>query len=77
MTALIWAAKGGLADLVRLFLDAGVDKNAKDDVRLGATGLVWVFGVVMMVNTCELLRFFVQFCVYSFACDGVVDAVVA
>jgi hypothetical protein len=47
LTALIWAAKSGHADLVRLLLDAGVDKNAKDDVRFGATGLVWVFGLTL------------------------------
>jgi hypothetical protein len=53
LTALIWAAKSGHADLVRLLLDAGVDKNAKDDVRLGggATGLVWIFGLDLWLGS--------------------------
>jgi hypothetical protein len=32
-TALVWAAHCGHADCARLLLDAGADKNAKDEVR--------------------------------------------
>ncbi len=34
-TALIWAAMNGHAECVRLLLDADVDKEAKDNVRIG------------------------------------------
>ena len=34
-TALIWAAHNGHADCVRLLIDAGADKDAKDQVRVG------------------------------------------
>ena len=33
MTALLWAAMEGHADCVRLLLDAGADKDAKNNVR--------------------------------------------
>jgi ankyrin repeat protein len=34
-TALMWAAGNGHADCVRLLIDAGADKEAKDHVRVG------------------------------------------
>jgi hypothetical protein len=37
-TALIWAAFHGQAHCVRLLLDAGADKNAKDKVRGRSVG---------------------------------------
>ena len=43
-TALIRAAEEGHADCVRLLLDAGADKNAKDNVRASA-GVRGVRGV--------------------------------
>jgi hypothetical protein len=41
-TALIRAA-GGHADSVRLLLDAGADKDAKDDVRGRSTASICIF----------------------------------
>jgi hypothetical protein len=42
-TALICAATNGHADCVRLLLDAGADKEAKDSVRASA---VFVYGAL-------------------------------
>ncbi len=41
VTALICAAAHGRADFARLLLDAGANKNAKDNVRASACGGVW------------------------------------
>ena len=40
-TALIWAARNDHADCTRLLLDAGADKNAKDEVRVSLPCLVF------------------------------------
>ena len=44
MTALIWACYKGHADCARLLLDAGADKNAKNEVRARADVRVCVVG---------------------------------
>ncbi len=40
-TALIFAAHNGRADCVRLLLDAGADKDAKDKVRVNPPHLLY------------------------------------
>ncbi len=57
-TALIWAARDGKPDCVRLLLDAGVNKDAKDKVsgdrlrsgRITVCARVCVFGVDNFVD---------------------------
>ncbi len=53
-TALIEAAHKGHADCVRLLIDAGADKDAKDEVRVGRC----------LAGGASVIRFFFPHCIF-------------
>ncbi len=56
MTALMWAASNGHADCARLLLDAGADKEAKNEVRDPAPSAVGLRCGMVVLNDCCLRK---------------------
>jgi ankyrin repeat protein len=54
-TALIWAARYGYAECVRLLLDAGADKNAKTDVRASRSGPLCFYACLYKGSSLHLI----------------------
>ena len=53
-TALMHAASKGRADCVRLLIDAGADKEAKDNVRVSVVSAIFACTFLVMVETFAL-----------------------